>query len=96
MAYHFGWVKDHIVPHLLGLDTTRKMWEAIIKLYQNSNLNRKTVLKEKLQNTKMRKGESVSSYLTRLRQVKDELADVGETVDGTELVRIALNGFSKS
>jgi hypothetical protein len=41
-------VKDHIVPHRSGLDTTRKMWEAIIKLYQNSNLNRKMVLKKKL------------------------------------------------
>jgi hypothetical protein len=41
-------VKDHIFPHLSKLDTTRKMWEAIIKLYQNSNLNKKVVLKEKL------------------------------------------------
>ena len=54
------------------------------------------VLKEKLRNTKMGKGESVSSYLTKLRQMKDELTTVGESVDGTELVRIALNGFSKS
>jgi hypothetical protein len=44
----------------------------------------------------MGKRESVSSYLTKLRQVKDELAVVGETMDGTKLVRIALNGFSKS
>jgi hypothetical protein len=41
-------VKDHIVHHLLGLDTTKKMWEAIIKQYHNSNLNREMVLKEKL------------------------------------------------
>jgi hypothetical protein len=54
------------------------------------------VLKEKLQNTKMGNEESVSSYVTRLGQVKDELAAVGETVDGTKLVKIALNGFSKS
>jgi hypothetical protein len=72
------------------------MWEAIIKLYRNSNLNRKMVLKEKLRKAKMTKGESASSYLTRLRQVKGELEAVGETMDGTELVRIALNGFSKS
>jgi hypothetical protein len=41
-------VKDHIVPHLSGLDITGKMWEAIVKLYQNSNFNKKMVLKEKL------------------------------------------------
>jgi hypothetical protein len=44
----------------------------------------------------MGKGESVSSYLTKLRKVKNEPTTVGETVDGTELVRIVVNGFSKS
>jgi hypothetical protein len=53
------------------------MWEAIIKLYQNSNLNKKMALKEKLRNTKMGRRESVSSYLTRLRLVKNQLAVVG-------------------
>jgi len=70
-------VKDHIVPHLSGFDTIRKMLEAIIKLYQNSNMNINMVLKEKLINTKMGKGESVCFYLTGLREVKDELVVVG-------------------
>jgi hypothetical protein len=25
-------VKDHIIPHLSGKKTTRKMWEALVKL----------------------------------------------------------------
>ena len=40
------------------------MWEVIIKLYHNLNLN-------------MGKGESVCFYLTGLREVKDELVVVG-------------------
>ena len=44
----------------------------------------------------MARGESVTSYLTRISQVRDELAVVGEMVDGAELIRVALNGFSKS
>ena len=40
--------------------------------------------------------ESVTAYLTRVSQVQDELAAVGETVDNAELIRVALNGFSKS
>ena len=34
-------------------------------------------------------------YLTRLTQIRDELGVVGSKTDDEELVRIALNGFSK-
>ena len=37
----------------------------------------------------------MASYLTRVTQVKDELSAVGETILDSELVRIALKGFTK-
>ena len=43
----------------------------------------------------MNQGEDVTSYLTRLRLVKDELAAIGDSPSDDELVRIALNGFTK-
>jgi hypothetical protein len=52
-------------------------------------------LHDKLHSTRMAKGESVVSYLTRVAQVKDELAVVGEVILDSELVRIALKGFTK-
>jgi hypothetical protein len=52
-------------------------------------------LKAKLHDTKMGKEESVSSYLTWVAQVKYELVVVGEVIMDSELVRIALNGFTK-
>jgi hypothetical protein len=52
-------------------------------------------LKDKLHDNKMAKGESVASYLTRVAQVKDELATVGEVISDSELVRIALKGFTE-
>jgi hypothetical protein len=39
--------------------------------------------------------DSVTSFLTRFSQIRDELAVVGEIVDPSELVRTTLNGFSK-
>ena len=54
------------------------------------------VLREKLQSTRMATGESVTTYLTRVSYVRDELVIAGETVDNAELIRVALNGFSKS
>ena len=44
-------VKDHIVPHISELDTVKKMWDAILNLYQNSTTNRKMILIDKLKNT---------------------------------------------
>jgi hypothetical protein len=52
-------------------------------------------LKDKLHDTKMGKGESVSSYLTQVAQVKDEMVVVGEVISDSKLVRIALKGFTK-
>ena len=43
----------------------------------------------------MAKAEVVISYLTRISQVRDELAAVGEFVPNAELVRTTLNGVSK-
>ena len=61
----------------------------------NATTNRKIILKEKLKNTQMNQGEDVTTHLTKLRQVKDELATIGDSASDDELVRIALNGFSK-
>jgi hypothetical protein len=88
-------VKDHIIPHLSGKKTVKDMWEALVKLYQFDNRSRKMFLREKLRSTKMAKGESVVTYLTKFIEIRDELATVGEIVDETELVRTALNDFTK-
>jgi hypothetical protein len=69
-------VKDHILPHITELDTAKKMWDVILNLYHNVTTNQKLILRENLRNTRMIKGEDVTSYLTRLRLVKDELATV--------------------
>ena len=44
-------------------------------------------LKDKLHNVKMNKNEGVASYLTRVAQVKDELAVVEDIIPDSELVR---------
>jgi hypothetical protein len=59
-------VKDHIILHVYGKDYEFQMWESLRNLYQSTNQNMKIVLREKFTNTKITKGESVTSYLTRL------------------------------
>jgi 2-phosphoglycerate kinase len=88
-------VKDHIIPHLFGKKTMKDMWDALVKLYQSDNQSRKMLLRDKLRSTEMAKGESMVTYLTMFAQIRDELATVGEKVDEIELVRTALNGFTR-
>jgi hypothetical protein len=88
-------VKDHLIPHLVEKKTAKEMWDALKNLFEVKKENRNVALKAKLHDTNMGKEESFSSYLTRVAQVKDELAAVGEVITDYELVRTALNGFTK-
>jgi hypothetical protein len=88
-------VKDHLIPHLVEKNTAKEMWDALKNLFEAKKENWKMDFKDNLHDTKMGKEENVSSYLTRVTQVKDELAAVGEIITDSKLVRIALNGFTK-
>ena len=68
---------------------------ALTSLYLSTNKNKKKVLQEKLNNIKMNKSETVTSYLTRVQQARDELVAVGETEIDSELVKVTLKGCVK-
>jgi hypothetical protein len=89
-------VKDHIISHLTKKTFAKDMWTALNDLYQSKKENMVMVLQERLRSTKMAKGESVVHYLTRLTQIRDQLGAVGEKTEESELLSVALNGFSKS
>ena len=71
------------------------MWTALTNLYQSLNENRKMVLREKLKSVHMGKGEGMASFLTKITQVRDELAAVGEVIGNVEMVRTTLNGVTQ-
>ena len=54
------------------------------------------IIKEKLRTNKMHKGKNVTSYLTGIQGVRDELATFGENPTENEMVRTTLNGFAKN
>ena len=88
-------MKDHRIPHISAKTHAFQMWTSLTNLYQSSNENRKMVLWEKLKNVHMSKGEGMASYLTKITQVRDELATVGEAIESVEMVRISLNGMTQ-
>ena len=88
-------IKDHVIPHISGKDHAHQMWTDLTNLYQSSNENRKMVLREKLKNICMNKGENMTTYLTRITQLRDELGAIGEVIQSVEFVRTYLNGVRK-
>jgi hypothetical protein len=88
-------VQDHIIPHLIGKAYAFEMWVSLCKLYESSNENQKMVLHDPLRGIRMLKSESVTSFLGRYTQIRDEVGAVGELVDPYSMVRTALNNFTK-
>jgi hypothetical protein len=54
------------------------------------------ILKTKLKECKFSTSNNVTNYLTRITQICEKLAAVGEMILNAELVNVALNGFSKA
>jgi hypothetical protein len=89
-------VRDHIVSSLHGKAAPHAMWKVLTDLFQNNNNHRKLVLKDKLRNIKMEKGDSIPKYLTKFVQCRDELGSVGIIVTDDDLVILVLLGLPKS
>ena len=53
------------------------------------------VLREKFKGTKTSRSDTAASYLNRITQVRDEFVIARKKVSDQELVRTALNGFTK-
>ena len=65
-------------------------------LYQNNSDQRKLALKDKLRRIKMEKGDTISTYLSKLTTYRDELGSVGITTVDDDMVSLALLGLPKS
>jgi hypothetical protein len=53
-------------------------------------------MRHQLRSVEMSSSDTVASYLVRITQIHDQLVAIGEAVDDTELVNVALNGFPGS
>jgi hypothetical protein len=81
-------VKDNIIPHIRDAKTSSETWKVLKELYETNNTNHILFLKSKFLSIKMDINESVSTFLGRIKDMKDKLGDIGEKVSNTDLVTI--------
>jgi hypothetical protein len=88
-------VKDHLVPNIGEKKIAHEMLAHLKGLFKAKHESKIMALKERIQHTKMSKGESVTAYLTNVKLLLDKLLAVGVKLSPTEIVRSALRGFPK-
>ena len=71
------------------------MYDALSRMYEGKNINRKMNLRDQLKGTKMSKGESIQYYFTSISQIKEKISAIGYTIDEDELVMTTLNGLTR-
>ena len=71
------------------------MYDALSRMYEGRNINRKMNLRTQLKSTKMSKGESVQYYFTRFSQFKEKLDVIGDSINEYELAMTSLNGLTR-
>ena len=85
-------IKDQLIPQVSSLKTPKAMFDALTKLFEGKNINRKMTLRNKLKNVKIQNAETIQSYFTRVSQIKEQLEAVDE-VENAEIVMTTLNGL---
>ena len=48
-------IKDHLIPQVSSLKTPKDMFDALTKLFEGKNINRKMTLRNQLKNVKIHK-----------------------------------------
>jgi hypothetical protein len=72
-------IKDHLIPQVASKNTPKEMFDALTRMYEGRNINRKMNLRTQLKNTKM----------------KEQLEKIGDNLDEDELIMTTLNGLTR-
>jgi hypothetical protein len=89
-------IKDHLIPYISHLDSSKKMRDALTSLFSVKNIGQVISLKNDLRDMKMNDDDNITSYLARISQLRDQLQAIEEIISKKELVNIVLNGLPKT
>lgn len=86
-------IKYNIIPHIRNRNKSNDMWTIFKDMYEMKNTSRALFLKSKLLSIKMEQNESINNFISRMKEIKDKLIDIGDKISSTYLVTITLNGM---
>jgi hypothetical protein len=89
-------IKDHLIPYISHLDSSKKMYDALTNLFSIRNIRQVMSLKNELRDMKMNDDDNITSYFVRISQLRDKLQAIEEIISEKESVNIVLNGLPKT
>jgi putative lipoic acid-binding regulatory protein len=66
MSIIVEFVKDHLVPYIYHIDSSKKMYNSLTNLFSVRNIGQVMTLKNELHDMKMNDDERVTSYFVRV------------------------------
>ena len=73
-------VRDHIIPRISNLKTTREMYEALKNMFESKNTLKDLTLEGQLQNIKMKKGNTIAIFFMKMSEIRDHLGAIGKLI----------------
>ncbi|KAG8474639.1 hypothetical protein CXB51_031267 [Gossypium anomalum] len=85
-------VSSVVLPHLIGMDTSAQIWNAIVNLYGSKTTSRLMFYRRALHS--QRKGNlSMREFLVKVKRFCDNLTSCGEVISDHEHVTAILNSL---
>jgi hypothetical protein len=69
------------------------MYDVLKNMFESNNTNIALALKHQLQNLKMPKDDTITTFFMNISEIRDQLSAIGETIIDRELVMITLNAL---
>jgi hypothetical protein len=73
-------IKDHLIPYISHLDSSKKMYNTLTNLFSIRNIGQLMSLKNKLCDMKMNDDENITSYFVRISQLRYQLQAIEEII----------------
>jgi hypothetical protein len=89
-------IKDHLIPYISHLDSSKKMYDALTNVFSVRNIGQVISVNNELCDMKMNDDDIITSYFVRISQLRDQLQAIEEIISEKELVNIVLNGLPKT
>ena len=89
-------VKNYLLPFITKLDSTNDMLRVVEDMSKINKTSRCLTLKNQHNTIKMNKGETFTSYLMRIKYLRNQFLKIGHIYDSTEITMVTSNKLCAS
>ncbi|KAM1941551.1 hypothetical protein ACFX13_029115 [Malus domestica] len=87
-------LSDEAIEHVLGCRTAHEAWSSLQDRYASVSKARVNTLKTEFQ-ILQKGGDSIDQFLSKLKDIKDQLLNAGETISDNDFILAALSGLPR-